>query len=276
MKIFTLKNRLLAISLIIFVSALFIVSNYFIKISADSSKTDTIKLIMLDERGSESIIQLQGLADEIIAGEGKYALHDDLFEYVYDPKGFIIRATRSFDKTEDVYATMSQNQESLKTRALNLHLRNLMQWLTGENIVTYTLDPIGTKSFEIKEIINGNPTGRMTYVTFSEGGALIGVASVNKPISQDDLYKEEIISEQKAAEIAYADILRQFSLVLQNQEFAKVNWTSQKTTFNQRLVWTITFTDLIRSDLNTPDQNWGAMTTVDIQTGEILLRAYAS
>ena len=244
---------------------------------SEGAQIDAVTSIMLNERDTDSPIQYQGIADESLAGKGKYSLHDDLFEYVFDPDGYFISAIRAHDKTSDNSNATSENPEDLETRALNLHQRNLGKWLKGDNSIVKRVDPMGTLSFEITETINGNPTGRITYVTFSKGGALIMLVSVNKPVSEADLAKEAAISEDQAAEIAFADLMKEYGDVLENKDFSKAHWTAVKEAIQQHLVWTITIDQLTRTDFPIELKGiWAVRYRVDVLTGEIRERAYAS
>lgn len=275
MKNYLAKNKIIVAGVIaILIVGIVLVGVYIGKVSAETDKINAVASVMLTERDTDSSIQFQGDANETEVGPGKYALHDDLFEYVFDSSGFILTAARSSDKTSDIFSATSENQEDLETRALNLHKRNFGQLLQGDNSIIETQNPIGTTTFEIRETLNGNPTGRMTYVTFSKGKALISLVAVNQPVSDANLALEDKISNEKAAEIAFADISEQYGDVLADKDFAKVQWVAVKEAFEQRLVWTVTFTELTRLDLDLAGENWGAQIRVDVQTGEILERAY--
>lgn len=56
-----------------------------------------INSIMQNERETDSAILNNGAADAAIYGDGKYALHDDLWEYVYNPDGYLVAAIRAHD-----------------------------------------------------------------------------------------------------------------------------------------------------------------------------------
>lgn len=230
--------------------------------------------IMRNERETDSTIQYSGIADKAIYGKGKQSLHDDLFEYVYDPYGYIITTVRAHDKASDNYSATSDNQEELETRALSLHLRNLAQWLKGDTSITKKINPMGTIMYEMTETLNGNPTGRKTCVIFSKGGALISLTSVNKPVPEADLAKKDAISEERAAEIVFADLMKLHGDVLKEKEFSKVHWTVKKEAIQMGLVWTVTIDQLTRTDFPIPIQGkWGVQYRVDVFTGEIVERA---
>jgi hypothetical protein len=268
------KYKIKIAAIVLLLGCILAVAIYTANTFAETTKIDVVKSIMLNERETESPVRYLGLADEIIAGKGKYSLNDDLFEYVFDPDGYIISVSRTTDKTSDPYNSISENHEDLENRALNLHLRNLEKWLRGSYFITNHTNRMGDTTIEIREIQNGNPTGRMTYVNFSKGGALISLVSTNKPVSEAELVQKENISKEAAAEIAFSDISKQYGDVLGDKDFSTAQWIAVKEAFDQRLVWTITFTTLTRSDFKTPDKSWGAIFRVDVLTGDILERAY--
>lgn len=243
--------------------------------ATEGAKIDIVTSIMLNERDTDSPIQYRGIADETVYGKDKSSLYDDLYEYILDPNGYIIKASRTHDKKTDIYSATSENLDDWKTRALSLHQRNLGKWLKGDASVSKKQDPMGITTFEITETLYGNPTGRKTYVDFSKGGALIGIVSVNLPVSEAALAQETVISEERAAEIAFADLLKQYGDVLENKDFSKAHWTAVKEAIQQRLVWTITIDQLTRTDFPIELKGiWGMMFRVDILTGEINQKMY--
>ena len=245
--------------------------------ASQDAQIGAVMSIMSNERDTDSPIRYQGIADESITGKGKYSLHDDLFEYTFDPDGYFISAIRAHDKTSDNSNATSENPEDLETRALKLHQRNLAKWLKGDNSILKRVDPMGTLSFEITEIINENPTGRITYVTFSKGGALIMLVSVNKPVSEADLAKQAEISEERAAEIAFTDLMKGYGDVLENKDFSKAHWSAVKEAIQQRLVWTITIDQLTRTDFPVELKGlWAVKYRIDILTGEIFQVMHSS
>jgi len=211
---------------------------YAVTAYAEYSKIAAVIFIMSGERDPDSPVQYQGKADETKYGQGRYSLADNLYEYVYDQGGFVGRASL---KSADPYQATSENQEDLEARALNLHGRNLQRWLKGDYSISRSSNPMGDIKIVIHETLNGNPTGRMTTVRFSLGRALISLVSVNKPVPEAVLLAPDKITREKAAEIAFADLLNQYSKVLQDKSLAETPWTAEKAANHQHLVWVITF-----------------------------------
>lgn len=105
---------------------------------------------------------------------------------------------------------------------------------------------------------------------------MIALATVNKPVSEADLAQKAEISEERAAEIAFADLLKQYGDVLENKDFSEVQWTAVNEAIQQRLVWTVTIIGLTRTDFQTPTKRWSVIYRVDILTGDILQILHAS
>lgn len=233
-----------------------------------------INSIMQNERETDSAILNDGAADAAIYGDGKYALHDDLWEYVYDPDGYIVAAIRAHDKSSVIYDATSDNQEDLDTRSLDLYQRNFGVLLKDNYSITETQTPMGPMMYEITETQNGNPTGRKASFTFSKGGAVISLVIYNKPVPEADLVKEDTVSEVQAAKIAFADVMKEYGDVLEIKEFSVAHWTAKKTTYNQKLVWKVTIDELVRTDFPTQIQGkWGVGYWIDVQTGEIVAKS---
>lgn len=116
----------------------------------------------------------------------------------------------------------------------------------------------------------------MAIVTILMLGSIGVIAVYNQPVPEADLAKQAEISEEKAAEIAFADLIKSYGNVLENKNLSEVQWTAVKEAIQQRLVWTITIENLIRTDFQTPTRKWSVKYRVDIQTGEIFQIMHAS
>ena len=237
------------------------------------SAGNKIASIMQKERDTNSTIHESDTVDKVEAFEGNYGFCDDLWEYVYSPDGHIVFANRTQDKTSDINNVTSENSGDLKVRALNLHKRNFTKLLKVDYSITDKMNPMGTRSIEIKELQNGHPTGRKTHVTFSKGGALISLVTYNKPVPDADLYRNDKLSMEQSAEIAFTEMFRKYGHVMENKSLAETLWTAEKETYQMRSVWIVDIT-IIRSDWDPVIKEWGARVWVDVFTGDILQTAY--
>jgi hypothetical protein len=83
------------------------------------------------------------------------------------------------------------------------------------------------------------------------------------------------ISKEKAAEIVFTDLSKQYGDVLEEKHISEVQWTAVKDAYRQRIVWIVTMDKFTRTDFPLLIQgSWGVVYRVDILTGHILERAY--
>jgi hypothetical protein len=243
------------------------------KESAAESTTGHIESVMRDERDALSTIVDHGAAGVEQYGANQLLLSDDQFDYIVDQEGFI---SRVIVHSEDPFSEISENQTEYKTRALNLHQRNLQKWLKGDYSITEKQNPMGDTEVIVSETIYGNPSGRTTIVHFSQGGALMGFVSLNKAVAEDQLNQKENITSDQAAAIVLADVLKDHGAFIVERELSEVEWTAEKTTLQQHIVWRINMEHLTRTDFPPEGDisNWGVMFAIDVFTGEIIMRSY--
>ncbi len=267
-----MRMSLLFIAIVMFVSICGCAATPF------AASQENIARIMQSERENGSDIVDCGIADPAKYGVGKLLLRDDQYEYVYDRTGYLVLAVRicSPDAKIDIYELSCTSDEDAETRALNLHLRNFPSHQAYNNEVNKTQTLMGVTMIEVIEIEDRLPTGRKTSVTFSKGGALLSLATYNKPVADSNQSTSVEISDDNAARIVFTDLIKLYGEVLTISEFTDAHWTSKITTYEGRHAWLITIDHLIRTDFPAEISSWSVIYWVDIHTGEIIEKAFAA
>ncbi|NLN45447.1 MAG: hypothetical protein GX153_02610 [Clostridiaceae bacterium] len=244
--------------------------------SSAAATPDRIAKSMGEERRTEAAIAPD---DPSVAGnefgEGKQPFRDDLWEYIYDPEGYLNCCIR-IDRGADTDSGKSTSELEKKTRAVELHLRNFSRKQTGEVEVKRITSGMGDTIYEIIEMKGENPTGRKSSVHFTKEGVLVSLVSYCRPITPLDPSVTGNLSEEQAARIAFDDLLWRLGSVLTVQVFEDAHWSAEKTTTEGRLAWKITIDQLVRTDFPPVIKSWSVQYWIDVTTGEIILRAEAA
>ena len=105
---------------------------------------------------------------------------------------------------------------------------------------------------------------------------LLGLTVFLVACQQNQLNQTENISSDEAAAIVLADVLKDHGRFIVERELSEVEWTAEKTVFQQRRAWLINMEHLTRTDFPTfaDISNWGVVFAIDVFTGEILMRSY--